>query len=42
MESCFVRALWVASVCGGGPTRASPSCPLVAPRGRCEDADPSR
>ena len=42
MEPCRVRALWVASVWGGGPTRASPSCPLVAPRGRREDANPSR
>ena len=33
---CWLVGVW------GEPTRASPSCPLVAPRGRCEDADPSR
>ena len=37
-EPCRVGTPWVAC---GGPTRASPSCPLVAPRGRREDANPS-
>jgi hypothetical protein len=40
LEPCRVRTLVLASV-WGGPTRASPSFPLVAPWGLREDANPS-